>query len=50
MDSSVAPFRGTAEAITAAQEPGTLLVEMESAAAYAFAAAREIIHAGPKAS
>ena len=35
-----APFRETAEAITAAQEAGILAVEMEAAALYAFAAAR----------
>lgn len=35
-----APFRETAEAITAAQETGILAVEMEAAALYAFAAAR----------
>jgi purine-nucleoside phosphorylase len=35
-----APFRETAEAITAAQEAGVLAVEMEAAALYAFAAAR----------
>ena len=36
-----APFRETAEAITAAQEAGILAVEMEAAALYAFAAARK---------
>jgi uridine phosphorylase len=35
-----APFRETTEAITAAQEAGILAVEMEAAALYAFAAAR----------
>jgi uridine phosphorylase len=35
-----APFRETAEAITAAQQAGILAVEMEAAALYAFAAAR----------
>jgi len=35
-----APFRETAEAIVAAQEAGILAVEMEAAALYAFAAAR----------
>jgi len=35
-----APFRETAEAIAAAQEAGILAVEMEAAALYAFAAAR----------
>jgi uridine phosphorylase len=35
-----APFRETAEAISAAQEAGVLAVEMEAAALYAFAAAR----------
>lgn len=35
-----APFRETAEAITAAQDAGILAVEMEAAALYAFAAAR----------
>lgn len=36
-----APFRETAKAITAAQQAGILAVEMESAALYAFAAARK---------
>ncbi len=36
-----APFRETAEAIAVAQETGILAVEMEAAALYAFAAARE---------
>jgi len=36
-----APFRETAEAIAAAREAGVLAVEMEAAALYAFAAARE---------
>jgi purine-nucleoside phosphorylase len=35
-----APFRETAEAITAAKDAGILAVEMEAAALYAFAAAR----------
>jgi len=35
-----APFRETAEAITTAQDAGILAVEMEAAALYAFAAAR----------
>jgi uridine phosphorylase len=35
-----APFRETAEAIGAAKQQGTLAVEMEAAALYAFAAAR----------
>ena len=35
-----APFRETAEAITAAQEADILAVEMEAAALYAIAAAR----------
>ena len=35
-----APFRETAEAVTAAREAGILAVEMEAAALYAFAAAR----------
>jgi len=35
-----APFRETAEAITAAEERGVLAVEMEAAALYAFAQAR----------
>ena len=36
-----APFRETADAITAAREAGILAVEMEAAALYAFAAARQ---------
>ena len=36
-----APFRETADAIGAAQAAGILAVEMEAAALYAFAAARE---------
>ena len=36
-----APFRETAEAITAAQDAGILAVEMEAAALYAFAAAQK---------
>ncbi len=35
-----APFRETADAVAAAQEAGILAVEMEAAALYAFAAAR----------
>jgi purine-nucleoside phosphorylase len=35
-----APFRETSDAITAAQEAGMLAVEMEAAALYAFAVAR----------
>ena len=36
-----APFRETAEAIDAARETGILAVEMEAAALYAFATARQ---------
>jgi purine-nucleoside phosphorylase len=36
-----APFRETAEAIAAAHEAGILAVEMEAAALYAFAVARQ---------
>jgi uridine phosphorylase len=36
-----APFRETADAITAAREAGILAVEMEAAALYAFATARQ---------